>query len=245
MRKMSVIAAVICFAAFLMLSKYEDRPWVRAMDFAATVKIQDRIDRSVHLRLAQAVDTVMTGATFFAGPGFSIFGVLVLSFVDAYTRKRRLLSLRSLLIPAGFVLITLAELYGKSVVLHPSPPFSLVKHPTTVFPSDYINEQYSYPSGHAARALYMAIVAISIWFHVRGGKSLRSRSMAVLLAAGYVMLVSIGKLYLGQHWFSDILGGIALGGTFGFLVAAAGSGRLHTAIDARMKATYNRRTMSD
>ena len=147
------VLPVLLLFSFVLLSKFEDRPIIRAIDFAATVKVQDRIDKSAYLRLAALVDNTMEGATFFASPEFSSVLILVLTAI-AFRRKKW----RALLIPAVFILIVLVEVYGKTVVHHPSPPFSMIKHTKSVFPANYINEQFSYPSGHAARAVFISIM---------------------------------------------------------------------------------------
>ncbi len=195
---------ILLLLSFALLSKFEDRQSIRSFDFAATVKVQDRIDKSAHLRLAALVDNTMEGATFFAEPVFTSIVVVVLTIIAF--RKRRW---RAGVIPIAFVLILLAELLGKSMIHHPSPPFSMVKHPTTIFPASYINEQFSYPSGHAARAVFIAVVA---WFLFH-----KKRWLGILLAA-YVILVAVGKMYLGQHWFSDVAGGSLLGCSFALFV---------------------------
>lgn len=220
MKRVLIIVAVICLAAFAFLSKYEDRDMMRNLDFAVTVKVQERIDKSAHLRAASFIDTVMTGATFFAGPGFTSFVILLFTAVTLYDWKKRKFHPKALIIPAGFILILLIEVFGKSIVHHPSPSFAMVKHPTTVFPANYINEQFSYPSGHAGRAVYLGIVGFII--ALTNAHFFRERKRQIALAfglAGYAVLVGISKIYLGQHWFSDIMGGSFVGSGVGLLVA--------------------------
>ena len=88
-----------CFPAllFVILSKYEDRPFIRNLDFAVTVKVQEKIDRSAHLRLASFVDTMMTGTTFFASPEFTSAVVIILTGLALYDRKKKVGMVRLLL----------------------------------------------------------------------------------------------------------------------------------------------------
>lgn len=204
-KNFKLILAILLLFGFVLLSKFEDRAFIRNMDFAVTVKIQDRIDKSVHLRLAAFVDNIMEGSSFFAEPFVTSVAVLLLTIFGYRKYKWRALG-----IPIAFALVAIIEVYGKSVVHHPSPPFAMIKHPTSIFPANYINEQFSYPSGHAARAVFVAVIS---WFIFN-----KKRWMALAMA-GYVLLVVISKIYLGQHWLSDIAGGALLGAGLGSIIA--------------------------
>lgn len=208
--------SILLFFCFALLSKYEDRASLRNLDFAVTVKVQERIDRSTHLRLADFVGNVMEGATYFAAPGFTSVAVIVLTGYGVYDWKKRKVRLSSMIIPVGFILILLAELFGKSIVHHPSPPFSMIKHPTSMFPANYINEQFSYPSGHAARAIYIGMVIYSL---VGTGVSARSKRRGALIIGIclYVVLVGVSRIYLGEHWFTDVVGGVLIGAGTGLV----------------------------
>ncbi len=205
-KKFRLFLPIIFLLAFLLLSKYEDRQVIRSIDFAATVKIQDRIDKSAHLRLASFVDNVMEGSSFFAGPVFTSVVVFILTGL-AFRKKHW----HALIISAAFVLIVLVELYGKSIIHHPSPPFSMIKHTTSIFPANYINEQFSYPSGHTARAVFIAIISWML-FH-------RKKWLGAGLAF-YILLVAVSRIYLGHHWLSDVIGGALLGSGLGLLTMA-------------------------
>lgn len=218
MAKIIFLIACISLIAFGVLSKYEDRQFMRNLDYAVTVKVQDRIDTSSHLRLASLVGNTMEGATFFASPGFTVLVTLIVTGILLYDRRKKSWRVSGLIVPLALIAIVVFEIYGKSIVHHPSPPFAMVKHPTTIFPADYVNEQYSYPSGHAARSLFMAIIiGIALWRE--GIRKKYIYTGAILLLSGYVLLVSISKVYLGHHWFSDVVGGLLLGASFGLLSA--------------------------
>ncbi len=216
MRKKSIlfVCSVLLFVSFVVLSKYEDRPVLRSLDFAVTVKLQERIDSSSHLRMASFVGNLMEGATFFASPEFTVIATVLVTGLVLYDRKQRRWHLRSFIIPLALIAVVAVEIYGKSIVHHPAPMYSMIKNPTTIFPANYINEQFSYPSGHAARAIFLAIVCISLLFYRYGTNRAgdRRRIGFIISSFCYVILVAVSRVYLGHHWFSDVVGGLLLGG---------------------------------
>jgi membrane-associated phospholipid phosphatase len=66
----------------------------------------------------------------------------------------------------------------------------------------------SFPSGHTVQ--YTALFGFAFFLvYVLAQKS-RQRTVALLLLAAPVVLVGPSRLYLGQHWLSDVLGGYAV-----------------------------------
>lgn len=67
----------------------------------------------------------------------------------------------------------------------------------------------SFPSGHVLIAATVASVAVLlVWAHL----SRAWRAVAVVTAAAFVLLVSYDRLVVGAHWFTDVLGSLALAG---------------------------------
>lgn len=209
-----LLLSLLLSFSFILLSKYEDRQVLRSLDFAVTVKVQEKIDNSSHLRAKIFIDNLMEGATFLASPIFSSLMVLLLIFLATKNRFA---------IPVLFLLLVGGEIVGKTIVHHPPPPFFMIKHTMTMFPANYINEQFSYPSGHAARAVFLSLVLFSL---------IKKRLSLVLGLGMYVLLVSVSRIYLGHHWFSDVVGGLLLGSSLGVLTWMS-------------VGTYNTKTMSD
>lgn len=92
----------------------------------------------------------------------------------------------------------IVELILKTVLDHPGPPaigrslFELGGGPQT---------QGSFPSGHMIRAVVLA-----------GGTALVAGRRAGLVAAAvYVAAVAATRVYLSEHWVSDVIGGTLLG----------------------------------
>jgi undecaprenyl-diphosphatase len=76
----------------------------------------------------------------------------------------------------------------------------------------------AYPSGHAMDAL----VALAALASVIGMGWSRGRRGLVFAAAG-VITVAVGwsRIYLGEHWLTDVLGSYLLGATWVLVLAAA------------------------
>jgi membrane-associated phospholipid phosphatase len=214
--------SIIFLLLFYGFSKSVKNGFLKQTDFAVTVKIQEKVETSSRLRLASVVGNVMEGSTFFASPEVSIVAVGLLTLFALVDFKKKKIRLRALAIPVLFALLTLGEMYGKSVVHHPAPPFFMIKNPTTIFPKYYINEQYSYPSGHTARAIFLGLVVVSL---ISSHLSLISAHLKKWVAIGacvglYILIVAISRIYLGHHWLSDVIGGGLIGGGFGLIIPA-------------------------
>lgn len=219
-----IFLSIVAFICFFLFTKQIRQDHMKEIDFAITVKLQEKIDNSGKLRLSAAVGEIMEGATFFASPEFSVFCIAILAVVSLYDWKRKKVRFAGIAIPVFFGLLILGEVYGKNVVHHPAPPFFMIKNPTTIFPKYYVNDQFSYPSGHAARALYISLVTYGVLiFQLETIKRNRGKILLVLGMFGYVSLVSVSRVYLGHHWASDIIGGLLLGGGFALLTLAPNS----------------------
>lgn len=164
----------------------------RAVDLATTIALQSVA--SFPLDLLANADTLLGQATLTAA------AALFLSLF-VWRREGGLAWLAPLLLFASAA----AELAFKVVLQHPGPPEEFVRswgNPLGV----RISTPSSFPSGHAARAAFFAFV---LWDLVPGP-----------WRAGLVALVAVtvwARVYIGDHWLSDVVGGAALGALFGAL----------------------------
>jgi membrane-associated phospholipid phosphatase len=82
---------------------------------------------------------------------------------------------------------------------------------------------WSFPSGHATQcmaffAMLLVLAGFGGWARLR---------LWEITAAVVVLAVGASRIYLGAHWFTDVLGGYALGGAWVSLLTAVGLATTH------------------
>ena len=68
---------------------------------------------------------------------------------------------------------------------------------------------YSFPSGHTTMAVAMAF---GLYFILKERTTQTAIAVVLFVAAlGWALLIASTRLYLGVHWFTDVVGGFGLG----------------------------------
>jgi undecaprenyl-diphosphatase len=138
-----------------------------------------------------------------------------LAALAALSVRRRRWRPRVAVLAAAVLAGVALEVLLKHVVDHPGP--SPARTVLILAFGGQLAESGSYPSGHLLRGMALAV-----------GTALlvprRHRAAALAAAAVYTAAVAWSRVYLNEHWTSDVLGGLLVGQAAAVAVAAVPAG---------------------
>jgi len=189
------------FFLFILFSYLVHKNLFVHFDFNTTVRLQDRIPRRF-----DGYQTILSdiGAV-------TVMSVILL-IVLLYIRK-----ITGIVLLFCFGIFHFIELFGKTFVDHAPPPqFMLRTEHFINFPQFYVREEFSYPSGHAGRtALLSSVIIYLLIRHKKLNQTQKIIGIGIVVMFDIAMFVS--RIYLGEHWTTDVIGGALLGLSLGIL----------------------------
>ena len=173
----------------------------------------ERIDKVVWLSRPQFRSADATGFFYLLsviGTGASLGGLALLVATVFWWRGQRHWAIYVTVTAAGSIALNhgLKQLFARS---RPTLDSAL-----------WQADSYAFPSGHAMSSL--AILGGLAYVAMRTSRGWLIRSAAVSLATLLIVAISVSRLYLGVHWISDILAGLAAG-----MVWLAATSAIHAA----------------
>lgn len=199
-KNLAGLGLIVVFA-FGIFSYLVHKDLFTSFDFDTTVRIQNFIPRSF--------DTLFSS--------FSLLGsvevmTLILLVLVGINRKIESIGVLFLYIAALVV-----EVFGKLFVNHPNPPFVFFRYDIGFnFPSSYVQTGSSFPSGHATRTAFIAVVILFLIWRIRKATKEAKLLMSFVILL-MVLTMFVSRVYLGEHWASDVIGGFLLGSGFSMI----------------------------
>ncbi len=201
-RSLLLFISQILFITFILFSYLVAQKVFHQIDFDTTIQIQNRIPSKFDIPFS-----ILTLFGSVEVTSLLWLGLLIISVI----KKRYLLSFAFFIFWLGLSV----EVFGKAFLLHPAPPFYLFRGEGIVFPSSYLHTSYSYPSGHVYRLTFLVAFALaSLYLH-----QVKKHTLTVFACGVFIALVFISRIYLGEHWLTDVVGGMFLGASLGIIPA--------------------------
>ncbi|WP_104119329.1 phosphatase PAP2 family protein [Arthrobacter sp. B1805] len=161
------------------------------------------LDAAISLR-SPTLDTLVTAYTNIGGPvGMPILALSVMVFLAVRRSWTPVILMVSA--AAGSLLMTIA---GKQFIGRSRPPLQ-----DAVPPYEY---SASFPSGHSLNA--MVIAGIVAYLLLLRQHSRKAGIITILCAAVFAFTMGASRVFLGHHWFTDVLVAWTLGAAWLALV---------------------------
>jgi len=104
----------------------------------------------------------------------------------------------SVLLSCGYLFSGFMSFFCKYLSLRPRPIDALISIP----------KSYSFPSGHT---LTSVVFYFLLWYLLTINSTKKVKTMSLIVTIICITLIAISRMYLGVHYFSDVVGGYIIG----------------------------------
>lgn len=101
------------------------------------------------------------------------------------------------LVASGYAFSGLVVYISKTITQRPRPLEALIQIP----------KSFSFPSGHTLTSI---VFYMTLWYVLTYKSTKRVKIITFILMLIIVILIGLSRIYLGVHYFSDVIGGILL-----------------------------------
>ncbi len=203
-KKILALSSVVIFALFIFFSYLVAKETFTQLDFDLTVKFQDKIPRRFDYPFS---------LLSIAGKAEITMAVWALLGLFLLIKRFWLAAFSLILLPIALFI----EIFGKVFVYHPAPPHLFYRGVIKFnFPTDFVHTDYSYPSGHVTRTAFL-VAFVMVYLYLRSSSKIQLIFQPILI--GIFAAMAISRIYLAEHWSSDVVGGALIGVSFGIMSA--------------------------
>jgi membrane-associated phospholipid phosphatase len=186
--------------AFVVLAVVVNARLLFSVDLDATIAVQPLA--------GPALDLASWAVSVLLSAELSVVYALVLSWL-LWRRGAGLWSVA----PLAFVVPVGIETVLKTVVNQPWVPLTYYRD--VHYPLATLSLQGTFPSGHALRGAWFCVF-LAVLLRARRGIG---RWLVPVACALVAILLGLTRIYLGDHWLSDVVGGLLLGGALALIAA--------------------------
>lgn len=183
-------------AAFLILTFFVAKQVMRPIDLSVTQWVQGFWFKDL--------DYVMSVFTLLGSIEFSSFAILVVTWY--WYRKHEWPG--AFLYLFLFMAFGLVELVLKHLVAYTEPGLEFNRNPIR-WGLMSVSTPYSFPSGHTFRSVFLFGMCYQ-WISRNGIRLSWKLAVQKVLLIGVIFVVCFSRIYLGDHWLSDVIGGFLL-----------------------------------